>query len=117
MAETKAITRASLKRRKEYKALRKDILDSLDARGLVELQYRDMAEQYMDCWCDAQMATADIDDNGVTIMDERRGTPMANPACAVKRNALATMAQLFSKLGFEHLARQSSPAPEDDDEL
>lgn len=117
MAEKKPITRASLKRSKTYRELRRSILDSLDARGLVELQFRDLAEQYMDCWCDVQLATAEIDEQGVTILDERRGTPMANPACAVKRNAVSTMAQLFSKLGFEHQARQAEGSGEDDDEL
>lgn len=117
MAEKKPITRASLKRTKGYRELRKSILDSLNARGLVELQFRDLAEQYMDCWCDVQLATAEIDEKGVTILDERRGTPMANPACAVKRNAVSTMAQLFSKLGFDQQARQADAWAEDDDEL
>ena len=117
MAEKQPMSRASLKRTKSYKALKKSIFDSLDARGLVELQFRDLAEQYMDCWCDVQLATAQIDEAGVTILDERRGTPMANPACAVKRNAVSTMAQLFSKLGFEHQARQADAGAEDDDEL
>ena len=100
-----------------YKKLRKALLKSRNARGLNRLPYTDMVEQYMSCWCDVQAAQEDINVQGMQIMDARRGTPMANPSCAVKRQASQEMRKLFACLGFEAECKRAAAAPEDDDEL
>ena len=51
------------------------------------------------------------------ILDERRGTPIANPSCAVKRQASQEMRKLFACLGFEAECTRATAAPEDDDDL
>ena len=50
-----------------YKTLRKDMLDDLDARGLVGSQFRDKVDEYMSLWCVLQQLTADIMEHGVTL--------------------------------------------------
>lgn len=102
----------------EYKKLHRALIKHLKDRGLKRLPYTDMVEQYMDFWIDVRRAQEDIDIQGVQIMDERRGTPMANPSCAVKRQASQEMRKIFAALGFEaECKRAASAAGEEDDEL
>lgn len=101
----------------EYKKLRNALLKHLKERGLKRLPYTDMVEQYMSFWCDVQAANEDIQVQGMQILDERRGTPIANPSCAVKRQASQEMRKLFACLGFEAECKRATAAPEDDDEL
>lgn len=101
----------------EYKKLYRALMKHLKDRGLKRLPYTDMVEQYMGFWCEVRRAQADIDDQGLQIMDERRGTPIANPSCAVKRQASDAMRKLFSTLGFEAEAKRAAAGGEDDDEL
>lgn len=101
----------------EYKKLYRALMKSLKDRGLKRLPYTDMVEQYMSFWCDVRRAQEDIDIQGLQIMDERRGTPIANPSCAVKRQANNAMRKLFATLGFEAEAKRAAAGGEDDDEL
>lgn len=101
----------------EYKRLRNALLKHLKDRGLKRLPYTDMVEQYMSFWCDVRRAQEDIDVQGLQIVDERRGTPIANPSCAVKRQASDAMRKLFATLGFEAEAKRAAAGGEYDDEL
>lgn len=102
----------------EYKKLHRALMKHLKDRGLKRLPYTDMVEQYMDFWIDVRRAQEDIDIQGVQIVDERRGTPIANPSCAVKRQASDAMRKLFATLGFEAEAKRAAAAAgEEDDEL
>lgn len=101
----------------EYKKLHRALMKSLKDRGLKRLPYTDMVDQYMSFWADVRKAQEDIDVQGLQIIDERRGTPIANPSCAVKRQASQEMRKLFATLGFEAEAKRAGPAGEDDDEL
>ena len=51
----------------EYKELRSDMLDDLQARGLVGKQYTDKVEEYMRLWCWLRMLDEDIKVRGVYI--------------------------------------------------
>ena len=44
----------------KYKELKKDMLDDLDARGLVGRQYVDKVEEYLNLWCWLQMLNEDV---------------------------------------------------------
>ena len=101
----------------EYKKLHRALLKHLKDRGLKRLPYTDMVDQYMDFWIDVRRAQEDIDVQGVQILDERRGTPIANPSCAVKRQASDAMRKLFATLGFEAEAKRAAAGGEEDDEL
>lgn len=108
---------ADIRRTKAYRQLRESLLKYLEGRGLKRLPYTDMVEQYMGFWVDVQQAQAEIDRNGLTIPDERRGTPIQNPACVTKRQASDAMRKLFATLGFEAEAKRAAAGGEDDDEL
>ena len=108
---------ADIRRTKAYKQLKTSLLEHLEGRGLKRLPYTDMVEQYMGFWVDVQQAQAEIDRDGLTILDERRGTPIQNPACATKRQASQEMRKLFATLGFEAEAKRAAAGGEDDDEL
>lgn len=108
---------ADIRRTKRYKQLLDSLLKHLETRGLKRLPYTDMVEQYMGFWVEVQQAQAEIDRDGLTILDERRGTPIQNPACATKRQATQEMRKLFATLGFEAEAKRAAAGGEDDDEL
>lgn len=108
---------ADYRRKKAYRELRESLLAHLEVRGLKRLPYTDMVEQYMGFWVDVQQAQAEIDRDGLTIPDERRGTPIQNPACVTKRQASQEMRKLFATLGFEAEAKRAAAGGEADDEL
>lgn len=108
---------ADIRRTKVYRELRQSLLEHLEGRGLKRLPYTDMVEQYMGYWVEIQQAQAEIDRDGLTILDERRGTPIQNPACATKRQASQELRKLFATLGFEAEAKRAAAGGDDDDEL
>ena len=54
-------------RTQDYKNLKKDMLDDLDARGLLGFQFRDKVDEYMSLWCVLQQLKADTMEHGVTL--------------------------------------------------
>lgn len=106
------------KRTKEYKTLKKSMKDNLEARGLVEPIYLDMVNRYMSFREMEYLADLDIAEKGLNVLDEKRGTMMANPSVATKLNASRQAAQIYRALGFEDEAKKSRSAGDyDDDEL
>lgn len=108
---------ADFKRTKEYRELKKSLEDNLTARGLVEPIYADMIRRYLSFREMEYLADADISENGLNVLDERRGTMMANPAVATKINASRQAAAIYRALGFEDEAKKSRTAGDDDDAL
>ena len=108
---------ADFKRTKEYRDLKKSLEDNLAARGLVEPIYADMVRRYMSFREMEYLADLDIAENGLNILDERRGSMMANPCVATKLNASRQAAAIYRALGFEDEAKRSKSAGDDDDEL
>lgn len=106
------------KRTKLYRELKSSMEDNLESRGLVEPIYKDMVSRYMSFREMEYLADLDIQERGLNVMDERRGTMMANPSVATKLNASRQSAQIYRALGFEDEAKKSSsPGEGDDDEL
>ena len=54
----------AIEQTKAYKTLRKSLLDSLEARGLVEEVYRDKVEEYMTLWRQLRELQEDIRERG-----------------------------------------------------
>lgn len=102
---------------KAYKTLLAGLLDSLEARGLVEPVYQDMLEHYMVLWCQLQDLREDIEERGVTVMDDKRGMLVENRSVVLEMQVSRQMLQIWTALGFRDLAAQALPAPEEDDEL
>lgn len=106
------------KRTKLYRDLKKDMESNLESRGLVETIYLDMVNRYLSFREMEYLADLDIAEKGLNVLDERRGTMMANPSVATKLNASRQAAQIYRALGFEDEAKKSrSPGDDSDDEL
>lgn len=101
----------------DEKALKQALLDNLAARGLVEAFYTDKVNEYMDLWEHRQMARADIEERGVSIMDERRGVPVENKSVALEINLSKQMMAIFVALGFKKAALSAYIDAYDNDEL
>lgn len=108
---------ADFKRTKEYRDLKKSLEDNLVARGLIEPIYADMVRRYMSFREMEWLADQDIAKNGLNILDERRGSMMANPCVATKLNASRQAAAIYRALGFEDEVKRSKSSGDDDDEL
>lgn len=108
---------ADFKRTKEYRDLKKSLEDNLVARGLVEPIYADMVRRYLSFREMEYLADLDIRENGLNVLDERRGTMMANPVVATKINASRQAAAIYRALGFEDEAKKARAAGDDDDAL
>lgn len=108
---------ADFKRTKEYRDLKKSLEENLASRGLVEPIYADMVRRYLSFREMEYMADQDIAENGLNILDERRGTMMANPCVSTKLNASRQAAAIYKALGFEDEAKRSRSGGDEDDEL
>lgn len=53
------------KKTKQYKALKKELEDDLESRGLISEPYKDKVDEYMRLWCWLQMLNDDISERGV----------------------------------------------------
>lgn len=108
---------ADFKRTKEYRYLKKSLEENLESRGLVEPIYSDMLRRYLSFREMEHLADQDLSENGLNIMDERRGSLMANPCVASKLNASRQALAIYKALGFEDEAKRAHSAGADDDEL
>ena len=107
--------RESLALKRKANALRKSMLDSLQARGLTEQIYGDMVGDYLELWWTRAELEADIRERGVTVMDEKRGLPVENCSVSARVRVSAQMAKLYKALGCQELAVKNQ-APEDEDD-
>lgn len=108
---------ADYKRTKEYRALKKAIFDNLEARGLTSPVYKNMADRYLS-YCEMEYKSdKEIQEKGMNIWDERRGSWQANPCIATKINASRQAAAIYRALGFEDEAKKAKVTEDDDDEL
>lgn len=89
---------------KNEQALKQALLDNLTARGLTAPVYADKVAEYMDLWRHRQMARADIEQRGVSIMDERRGMKVENKSVALEVQLSRQMMAIFTALGFRRAA-------------
>ena len=76
------------------------MLDSLEARGLVEDIYRDKVDEYMEFWARKQELSADIQERGLTVTDER-GRPSENRSISLEIQVSRQMLAIFTALGFK----------------
>lgn len=106
---------------KEYKNLKKDLLDDLEARGLVGSQYTDKVEEYMDLWCLRNMLKEDIAERGVYVAYQnganQKGTTDNKSVEKIVRVS-SQLLSIWTALGFRDLANGAKvPAGGEDDEL
>ena len=106
---------------KDYRALKKDMLDVLEARGLLGKQYTDKVDEYMRLWCWLQMLNADIMERGVYVEyqngEHQKGTT-DNKSLSIATRVSSQMLAIWSALGFKDQAVKSKVGDGgEDDEL
>lgn len=95
---------------KVYRQLKKDMLDDLNARGLIGQQYRDKVEEYMDFWCVLQKLKQDIAERGVCVTYQNGANQMGttdNKSIDKAAKISAQMLNIFTALGFKDQALNS----------
>ena len=113
MAKETASKKPDFKRTKQYRELKKSMEDNLKARDLEEPIYLDMVQRYMSFREMEYLADLDIQEKGLNVKDEKRGTMMANPSVATKLNASRQAAQIYRALGLEGEATKSRSSGDD----
>ena len=106
---------------KAYRELKQEMLDDLEARGLVSRPYIDKVEEYMSLWCIFQMLREDVNARGVSV-EYSNGTAQKgvtdNKSLPMMTRVSSQMLNIWTALGFKELASSSRPQPAgDDDEL
>lgn len=104
--------RQDYRKTKKYKALRENMLASLELRGLDGKIYTDKVEEYMNLWCVFQMANADVEEHGVFLLDDR-GRRTKNDSASLCNQLSRQMLSIFTALGFK--PEECVSAYDDDD--
>ena len=107
----------ALEHTKAYRRLRKSLLGSLEARGLVEDVYRDKVEEYMTLWRQLKALHADVDERGVSVMDEKRGMMVENRSLSLATQVSRQMLAIYTALGLKPAESKGGPPGYDADEL
>ena len=110
-------TRAkNLRITKAYKALERDLMDSLAARGLLDSVYADKVREYLDLWIRRQELERDIAERGVSIYSEKYGGMVENRSVSLEIQVSRQMLAIYNALGYKEQAGAGRTA-EPDDEL
>ena len=95
------------KKTKQYKALKKELEDDLESRGLISEPYKDKVDEYMRLWCWLQML------NG----ENQKGTT-DNKSLTIATRVSSQMLSIWAALGFkEQAVKAKAAAGGEDDEL
>lgn len=102
---------------KQYRELKKSMLDNLEARGLLEKAYTDKVDEYLDFWVRRQELQTDVAERGLSVMDDR-GRITENRSVSLEVQVARQMLAVWTALGFKDAAAKSSDVPGGvDDEL
>ena len=94
-------------------SVRSAMLESLEARGMVEEPYTDKVREYMNFWCQLKRLEADVAERGVSVMDAKRGMPVENRSVSLAVQVSRQMLAIYTALGFKDEPSQGGG----DDEL
>lgn len=102
---------------KRYREMRRGLLDNLESRGLIEPVYKNLVEEYMTLWVQQQQLRADVEENGVTLWDEKRKMNVENRSVSLGVTVSRQMLQIYTALGFKEISGEGAAPMQDDDEL
>lgn len=107
-------------RTRDFRDLKKEMVDDLTARGLISKPYMDKVEEYMSLWCLSQMLEEDIAVRGVYLEYQnganQKGTT-DNKSIEKLVRVSAQKLSIWTALGFKEQAANSKPGYDEDDEL
>ena len=93
-----------LRESKAYKSLKSNMRKSMKKRGLTGATYQDLLSRYLDLWCEYQELSADIEERGVTVMDEKRGMLVENRSLTIRHQTSNKMLDIYTALGFRDIS-------------
>lgn len=96
-----------------FSDLKRDLENSLLARGMVEQVYRDKVAEYLDFWVLHQELKADIKARGLTVTDDR-SRESENRSVSLSIQVSRQMLNIYTALGFKSDAPKGG---DPDDEL
>ena len=98
---------------KEYKTIKQDLLDQLDADGTTGEYYVDLVGDYMSLWINKTLLQADIRDRGVSVFYNNGGGQSGRKKNDSVADLIKTNSQMLKLLEALHI----KPAGGVDDEL
>ena len=101
---------------KQYRELKKSMLDNLEARGLLEKAYTDKVDEYLDFWVRRQELQTDVAERGLSVIDDR-GRITENRSVSLEIQVARQMLAVWTALGFKDAAAKSGVPGGMDDEL
>lgn len=101
---------------KQYRELKKSMLDNLEARGLLEKAYTDKVDEYLDFWVRRQELQTDVAERGLSVIDDR-GRITENRSVSLEIQVARQMLAVWTALGFKDAAAKSDMSGGMDDEL
>lgn len=102
---------------KKYRALRKALTESLEARGLTAEQYADKVAEYMELWTMRAKLRDDVRERGPVVPDEKNGGMKENRSVTLLLQTSRQMLAIFAALGFRKEAIEAEALAQEDDEL
>lgn len=92
---------ASLSITRRANKLKRELLNNLEARGLIEAAFNDLVEEYINLWIIKEELNADILTRGAVVDGKEN-------SCITKRIQISQqMNKIFKSLGFEQTAVQA----------
>lgn len=101
---------------KQYRELKKSMLDNLEARGLLEKAYTDKVDEYLDFWVRRQELQTDVAERGLSVIDDR-GRITENRSVSLEIQVARQMLAVWTALGFKDAAAKLDVPGGMDDEL
>ena len=101
---------------KQYRELKKSMLDNLEARGLLEKAYTDKVDEYLDFWVRRQELQTDVAERGLSVMDDR-GRITENRSVSLEIQVARQLLAVWTALGVKDAAAKSDVPGGMDDEL
>lgn len=122
MPQNKTCTASAYRNSDNYRELKSDMLDDLEARGLIGKKYTDKVDEYMNLWSWLQMLNDDITRRGVYIEYSNGATQKGttdNKSLTIAVRVSSQMLNIWTSLGFREQAVKSTGLQSggDDDEL
>ena len=100
---------------KAYRTIKKGLTEDLAERGLGGAVYRDKVEEYLTLWVQFQQLREDVQLNGVTLFDKKRGMPVENRSVSLGVQVSRQMLNIYTALGFREQAGREAGAGDIED--
>lgn len=100
---------------KAYRIIKHGMMADLEERGLRGAIYRDKVEEYLSLWVQFQQLREDVQINGVTLFDKKKGMPVQNRSVSMGVQVSRQMLNIYTALGFKELAGREAGAGDVED--